>query len=145
MMKAKDYLMQVRFLNRKIRRLQQDIENLKLKSENTGSASMETELVKASKNLESFSKHVVDAVAKEQELRETIQKLDEKKQEVIDVIENVSNPDIYEVLYMHYIQEYKWIEISERLEFSYSWVHELNNKGLDEIQTIVDSSGLDRI
>lgn len=134
--------MQVRFLNRKIRRLQQDIDDLKLKSESTGSMSMSADRVQTSRNLEGFSRYVVDAVTKEQELKETILKLDEKKQEVIDVIEKVTNADVYEVLYMYYIQEFSWMQISDSLHFAYSWVHELKNRGLDEIQTIVDSQGL---
>ena len=78
---------------------------------------------------------------KKDELKDTILKLDEKKQEVIDVIEQVSNPDIYEVLYMYYIQEFNWTQISEQMHFAYSWIHELKCRGWEKVQQIIDNNG----
>lgn len=133
--------MQVRFLNRKIRRLQQDIEDLESKATGTGSHEMSADRVQTSRNLEGFSKYVLDAIVKKDELKDTILKLDEKKQEVIDVIEQVSNPDIYEVLYMYYIQEFNWTQISEQMHFAYSWIHELKCRGWEKVQQIIDNNG----
>ena len=133
--------MQVRFLNRKIRRLQQDVEDIESKATNTGSQVMDADRVQHSRNLEGFSKYVLDTIVKKDELEATILKLDEKKQEVIDVIEQVSNPDIYEVLYMYYIQEFNWTQISEQMHFAYSWIHELKCRGWKEVQRIIDNNG----
>lgn len=133
--------MQVRFLNRKIRRLQQDIEVLESKATGTDSHEMSADRVQTSRNLEGFSKYVLDAIVKKDELKDTILKLDEKKQEVIDVIEQVSNPDIYEVLYMYYIQEFNWTQISEQMHFAYSWIHELKCRGWKKVQQIIDNNG----
>lgn len=129
-MNINKYLMQIRLLNRKIRRLRADIEILR---ENCDSCAIELDPNKVQKS-RNFSNPIDYVIDKERELNDAIREVDNKRSEIIKMIELVENPKAYEILYMYYVQEYEMKTICEILDITYSWGYKLKNIGLDTIR-----------
>lgn len=108
----------------------------------TGSKAItyDEERVQTSRNLEGFAKYIPSIVTLEDEINQMVDELVDKKTEIIKVIEQVQNADVYDVLHMYYVQEMKWTEISRQKNFTYQWILELNHRGIAEVQIIIDSS-----
>lgn len=138
-MDAKEYLLQIRKLNKMIQNKMIELEQLKSM---TGSKAItyDEERVQTSRNLEGFAKYIPSIVTLENEINQMVDELVDKKTEIIKVIEQVQNADVYDVLHMYYVQEMKWTEISRQKNFTYQWILELNHRGIAEVQIIIDSS-----
>lgn len=95
--------------------------------------------VQSSGSQDKMGKLVCKMVDMQNEINADIDRFVDLKNEVIRVIEQVDNPHIYDVLYMFYVQEINWTEISKTLNFTYQWVHELKNRGFEQVQKILDS------
>ena len=121
-MNINKYLMQIRFLNRKIRRLRADIEILR---EHCDSCAIELDPNKVQKS-RNFSNPIDYVIDKERELNE--------RSEIIKMIELIDNAKAYEVVYMYYVQEYEMKTICEILDITYSWGYKLKNIGIDTIR-----------
>lgn len=138
-MDAEKYLLQIRKLNHMIQNKVTELEQLRSM---TGSKAItyDSEHVQTSRNLEGFAKYIPSIVTLDNEINQAVDEFVSKKNEIIKVIEQVQSPDIYDVLYMYYVQEMKWTEISIEKNFTYQWIHELKRKGIEEVQSIIDRS-----
>lgn len=129
-MNINKYLMQIRFLNRKIRRLRADIEILR---EHCDSCAIELDPNKVQKS-RNFSNPIDYVIDKERELNDAIREVDNKRSEIIKMIELIDNVKAYEVVYMYYVQEYEMKTICEILDITYSWGYKLKKIGIDTIR-----------
>lgn len=96
--------MQIRFLNRKIRRLRADIEILR---EHCDSCAIELDPNKVQKS-RNFSNPIDYVIDKERELNDAIREVDNKRSEIIKMI--------------------------EMIDITYSWGYKLKKIGIDTIR-----------
>ena len=62
-----------------------------------------------------------------------------KRNEIINTISELSNPDHNRLLYLRYVQLKIWEEIAVDMHFSYQWVSgALHSNALQELQKILD-------
>lgn len=136
-MQAEEYLMQVRMLNRKINNRISECERLRALAEGT-SVAMTGDRVQSSPKPDKMSSAICKLVDMQKEIDAEIDRFVDLKKEVISVIEQVDNPHVYDVLYMYYVQEINWTDISKQLNYTYVWIHELKNRGFEQVQQILN-------
>lgn len=127
-MTGKDYLSQIKMLNRKINNKISELENLKSMTTGTG-LKLNADKVQTSISQDKMGDLVCKIIDLQAEINDEIDNLIDLKQEIIRTIESINNPKIYDVLYMYYVEEKKWSEICDKTGFSQSWCAELKNKG----------------
>jgi len=140
-LKAEDYLLQVRMLNKKINNKKIELSQLRSMTTST-SAPITGERVQSSHAGDELGSMICKIVTMEQEIIEQIDRFVDLKQEIISVIEQCSEPDVYDVLHMYYIQELTWKQVSKKKRFTYQWIKELNRKGLEEVQTLLNNKNI---
>lgn len=138
-MRAYDYLFQIRKLNRNINNKIVELEQLKSLT-GIKAITYDDDKVQTSGDQEGFAPIVIKIVEMEKEINQMIDELVDKKAEIVSKIEQISDPNIYNILQQYFIQEKSWFQISEETGFSYQWVHELKNRGLAKIQETLDSN-----
>lgn len=83
-----------------------------------------------------------DSVARILDLRESfaadLKRYAEQLERVREVIGQVGNPLLVGVLYRRYILFQTWERVAVDMDVSYRWVFELNERGVSEVQAILD-------
>lgn len=138
-MKAEEYLLQVRMLNKKIQNKIIECEQLRSMAEGT-SVAITGDRVQSSGSQDKMGKTVCKMVDMQDELNAEIDKFVELKNQVIQTIQKVDDPDVYDVLHMYYVQELNWTIISKEKNFTYQWIHELKKRGITQVQEILDNT-----
>lgn len=134
-MKAKDYLEQIRILDRLINNKLQELEQLealatKVTSVNSG------DRVQASGSQDKMADTVIKILELKQEINADIDRLVDLKCEIIPLIDAVQDADLIDVLYKRYIQGKKWEEIALEMHYTFRWVLKLHGRALQKIDMI---------
>ena len=58
--------------------------------------------------------------------------------EIVEVIDAVDGADVQMVLEKKYIKGEKFAAIAEEMDFSERWIHELHDRGLRQVDRILD-------
>ena len=86
---------------------------------------------------------MADAVEKcvdmEREIDGYIDRMIDTKRDVIQTLEQLSNPTYYNVLHLHFIQLKNLMEIAEIYGKEYGWVTTTKGRALAEVQKILDA------
>lgn len=131
-MKAKEYLLQITFLDSKIEGNKEKVKHYKETAESR------TSNLTANKVQTSSSKQkMADAVCSYSDLEAIIKADEEKKQGIIDTI-SLLNPYESTVLYKRFVNNKTLWEISKEMSRSYSWVSKVNSKGMKHLQEILN-------
>lgn len=138
-MDAVDYLNQVKMCDTRIKNKMLEKEQWFTLATKT-TCPTEGERVQSSGNPDKMSDAVAKMIEIDKEIDRMIDSFVDLKQEVIRTIEQVDDPMLYDVLHMIYIQYIKPSEVAVYLNFTYQWTNELHNRGLEEVQTIIDKS-----
>lgn len=138
-MNAVEYLNQVKMCDTKIKNKMLEKEQWFTLATKT-TCSTEGERVQSSGNPDKMSDAVSKMIEVDKEIDKMIDSFVDLKQKVIKTIEQVDDPLLYDILHMIYIQYMKPSEVAGSLNFTYQWTNELHNRGLDEVQTIIDES-----
>jgi Ribonuclease G/E len=134
-MKSKDYLEQIRILDRLINNKLQELEQLealatKVTSVNSG------DRVQASGSQDKMADTVIKILELKQEINADIDRLVDLKCEIIPMIDAVQDADLIDVLYKRYIQGKKWEEIALEMHYTFRWVLKLHGRALQKIDMI---------
>ena len=100
-------------------------------------ASTEGERVQASGSQSRMADAITKYVDMEKEIDALIDKLCDKKQEIIRVIDQVENPTYYNLLHMKYIQFKDWHEIAQRYGKDYNWATTNHGRALKCVEEIL--------
>ena len=131
-MTAKEYLLQIIYLDSRIEANREKVQRLK------ESATGTTSNLSPDKVQTSTSKHKMeDAVISYADLEKAIQADEEKKQGIIDTI-SLLNPYESTVLYKRYVEEKSLWVISREVSRSYSWVTKVHSTGVKNIHKIIN-------
>ena len=141
-MEAKEYLQQIEVLDNRIKNLDDEIKNVRDEiitvrsswpdGQPHGSGTTSPvevavqELLDGLQGLETLQMHLRS-------------QLWSKRNEIINTISELSNPDHNRLLYLRYVQLKIWEEIAVDMHFSYQWVSSaLHSNALQELQIILD-------
>ena len=131
-MTAKEYLLQIIYLDSRIEANREKVKRLKESAEGT------TSNLSPNKVQTSTSKQkMADAVINYADLEKVIQADEEKKQGIIDTISLLS-PYESTVLYKRYVEDKSLWVIAREISRSYSLVTKLHSTGVKNIQKIIN-------
>ena len=101
-------------------------------------ANMDGERVQSSGARSKMADAVDKCVDMEAEIDALVDRLIEKKQEVIAVLEQMSNATEYNVLHKRFIQFKTLREIADEYNKDYDWVKTVNGRAIASVQRILD-------
>lgn len=136
-MEAKAYLEKVSKLDKLIANKLKEIEQWKSIAEGT-SISSNADRVQTSVSLHKMEDAVIRIVDLENETREMIDSYIAMKQDVISVIESLSDATLYDILHKRYIQGIPLTEVSIMLDLSWESTKRKHKKALRLVQEILN-------
>lgn len=103
-------------------------------------ANMEGERVQSSGSQTKMSDAVIKLVDAEAEIDSLVDKLIEKKKEVVQTIEKLDSATEYDVLHMIYIQYLSLQEVADKYRRDYGWATTTHGRALKNVQAIREKS-----
>lgn len=134
-MKAKDYLLQVRRINKLIELKQNEINKLNLYL-GVKAVNYEGERVQSSNTMDRTDL-ICKIVDFEIELKEYIKQLIDLKKEIMQTIDKLDDADLIKLLYLRYFDFKTWEEIAITMNYSYRWILKLHGISLQKIEKIL--------
>lgn len=137
-MNAKEYLSQTFTLYGLVRAKETRIQQLNDMRESVAGGLQTNARVQTNTKVDfigDFTANILDA---EEELRQDIAELFLKQQEIEKVIKEVKNPYSKLILFDRYVNLKNWENISADNHYSLKWVHVLHNRGLKEVELILN-------
>ncbi len=134
-MKAKEYLLQLQWMNTVINQKIREVNDLRAKSKNIGGTGCSKERVQTSPSGEAPFVKLVGRIADlEREINTEINAFIEEKHRIINRIQALRNSKHIEVLYKRYV-EFKRLEvIAVEMNFTYQYTRELHGHALQEFE-----------
>lgn len=135
-MKAKDFLLQVRKLDKMIENKLAEVQRWKDIANNT-SANVTGDRVQTSGNPFKISDAIGRYIDLEHEINRCIDELIDTKKDVISVIEQL-NATEYDLLHKVYIQDIPLYEVANIYDRTYNWATTTQGRALKNVQKIID-------
>lgn len=135
-MNAKDFLLQIRKLDRMIENKQIEVQQLKELAENT-SPSMSGERVQATGNPHKIADATGKYIDLEREILHRVDDLVNARCEVIAVIEQLNAVE-YDILHKIYVQNLTFYDVADYYDKTYSWATTVHGRALKQVQNILD-------
>ena len=139
-MDAREYLLQVKYMDRRIKNKLEEIEYWKDQAENPALAPFDAEKVQSTRNISKTADLICKYVDLQQELQQDIEELAAMRKRTIATLEQLPLNE-YDVLYKLYIQYeryYNMQAVADALEKSYSWVTAMHGRALKSLQKLID-------
>ncbi len=137
MMKAKDFLTQLKKLDKMIENKMIECAQWRYIAAGT-TAQMGGERVQSSGSQQKMADAIDRYVDIENEIDNFIDKLIDKKKDVISVIEHL-NATEYDILHKVYVQYFTLDEVADFYDKTYSWATTVHGRALRNVQKILDS------
>lgn len=135
-MKAKDFLCQIKKLDKLIENKIIEVRQLK-EIANNSTGSTEGERVKSTKNPQRIAEAIAKYVDLEREINEDIDKLIDSRRKILGVIEQL-NATEYDVLHKIYVQGITFQDVATTYDRSYGWATTVHGRALKHVQRILD-------
>lgn len=135
-MKAKDYLRQLKMLDRLIENKLAEKEQWKAMATST-TQQLTADRVQTSGNQQKMADAVCKIIEIEAEIDACIDSLVDTKRDVIKTLERL-NPTEYDLLHKVYVQFLTFEEVADKKGKSYSWVTTVHGRALKNVQRILD-------
>lgn len=135
-MNAKDFLRQIKKLDKMIENKLAEVQQWKDVANNT-TANLTGERVQSSGNPHKIADAIGRYIDLEREITQDIDKLIEIKKDVIGVIEQL-NATEYDVLHKVYVQGFTFDEVAIACKHTTSWATTVHGRALKHVQTILD-------
>lgn len=137
-MTAKEYLMQVRNLESKMKILKEEIDTLREMVVSTG-AIQQGERVLSSGTQDKMAETICKINEKECEWNDLMREFALARANVIINIQKLNNPEYEQILYKRYCQSKKWEEIALEMNYIYQWVCKLHGRALLELDKVLNN------
>jgi len=135
-MKAKEYLQQLQRLDTVINQKIRELNDLRLKSQSTGSIDYSKERVQTSPSGDaSFVKLIGRIVDLKAEINAEIDVFVEEKHKIINQIQGLKNPDYIALLFKRYVEFKKFEVIAIEMNFTYQYVLNMHGYALKDFET----------
>lgn len=138
-MNAKDFLRQIKKLDRLIENKLIEIQRWKDIANNT-TATLSGERVQSSGNPQKISDAICRYIDLEREINQDIDELVEAKKDVIGVIEQL-NATEYDIIHKIYVQYLTLEDVADAYDRTYSWATTIHGRALKHIQNILNKRG----
>jgi DNA-directed RNA polymerase specialized sigma24 family protein len=135
-LKAKDYLRQLKMLDRLIENKLAEKEQWKAMATST-TQQLSADRVQTSGNPQKMADAVCKIIEIEAEIDACIDNLVDTKRDVIKTLERL-NPTEYDLLHKVYVQFLTFEEVADKKGKSYSWVTTVHGRALKNVQRILD-------
>lgn len=135
-MKAKDYLKQIRKLDKLIENKLLEKEQWRAIATNA-TAQMNGERVQSSKNPGKMEDAIHRYLEIDSEINRYIDNLVDTKKEIINLIEKLSVAE-YDLLHKVYVQYHTLDEVADLYDRSHSWATTVHGRALQHVQEILD-------
>ena len=129
-MTAKEYLSQAAVLKRRIKQLEDRIEEIRSEVSSPKAIRYDKDMIQSSPTSDAFANYVI-RIEKEES------KLIKLKEQYLETYEDIRvrlisvNPDIYsDLLFMRYLEQKTLVQIAEELNYSYEWTCRLHGRAL---------------
>ena len=129
-MTAKEYLSQAAVLKRRIKQLEDRIEEIRSEVSSLKAIRYDKDMIQSSPTSDAFANYVI-RIEKEES------KLIKLKEQYLETYEDIRvrlisvNPDIYsDLLFMRYLEQKTLVQIAEELNYSYEWTCRLHGRAL---------------
>ena len=129
-MTAKEYLSQAAALKRRIKQVEDRIEEIRTELSSPKAIRYDKDMVQSSPTSDAFANYVI-------KLEKEESKLLKLKEQYIETFEEIRvrlisvNPDIYsDLLYMRYLEQKTLVQIADELNYSYEWTCRLHGRAL---------------
>lgn len=134
-MKAKEYLQQLQRLDTVINQKIKELDDLRLKSQSTGSVDYSKERVQTSPSGDApFVKPICRIIDLEAEINAEIDRFVDEKHRIINQIQGLKNSDYISLLFKRYV-EFKSLEkICVEMNFSYDYIKHLHGYALQDFE-----------
>lgn len=142
-MKAKEFLQQVKKLDKMIENKLIEVEQWKEIANNT-TANMTGDRVQTSGNPQKMADAIATYIGIQDEINRCIDELIDIKKGVISVIEQL-NATEYDILHKVYIQSIPLYDVAEMYDRTYSWVTTIHGRALKHVQIILDKQQAESI
>lgn len=140
-MNARQYLDQVRNLDTRINNKVSELTGLRSNLFSIrSSGDLSVDRVQQSHDHDQVAALIAKIIDEESEINSMIDLLVDKKKEIIKVIEQIDDTDIYDVIHKRYVQFMRWEKISDAKHMSDQWLFELHNRGLKIIQNYLNEN-----
>lgn len=135
-MRAKEFLSQIKKLDRMIVNKRIEIRQLK-ELANNSTGDMTGEKVQSSGNPQRIAEAIVKYVDLEREIFQDINKLMDARRDVIGVIEQLPTTE-YDILHKLYVQNITFQDVATSYDRTYSWATTIHGRALKHVQRILD-------
>ncbi len=138
-MNAKDFLRQIKKLDRLIENKLIEIQRWKDIANNT-TATLSGERVQSSGNPQKIADAICRYIDLEREINQDIDKLVDAKKDVISVIEQL-NATEYDIIHKIYVQHLTLEDVADAYDRTYSWATTIHGRALKHVQNILNKRG----
>ena len=138
-MNAKEFLLQIKKLDRLIENKLIEVRQLK-EIANNAVGNMAGEKVQSTKNPQRIAEAICQYVDLENEINADIDRLIDTRKNVIGVIEQL-NPTEYDILHKIYVQNITLQDVADKYDKTYSWVTTVHGRALKHVQDILNNRG----
>ena len=138
-MNAKDFLRQIKKLDRLIKNKLIEIQRWKDIANNT-TATLSGERVQSSGNPQKIADAICRYIDLEREINQDIDKLVDAKKDVIGVIEQL-NATEYDIIHKIYVQHLTLEDVADAYDRTYSWATTIHGRALKHVQNILNKRG----
>ena len=138
-MNAKDFLRQIKKLDRLIENKLIEIQRWKDIANNT-TATLSGERVQSSGNPQKIADAICRYIDLEREINQDIDELVEAKKDVIGVIEQL-NATEYDIIHKIYVQYLTLEDVADAYDRTYSWATTIHGRALKHVQNLLNKRG----
>ena len=129
-MTAKEYLSQAAVLKRRIKQVEDRIEEIRTELSSPKAIRYDKDMVQSSPTSDALANYVIRLEKEESKLLKLKEQYLETREEIRTRLINV-NPDIYsDLLYMRYLEQKTLVQIADELNYSYEWTCRLHGRAL---------------
>ena len=136
-MKAKEYLLQIRKIDRLVENKIAELEHWQAIATGTTTFS-DGDRVQSTGNKYKMEDAIIKCIEINNEINSEIERLVDTRKEVISTIEQLK-PSEYDVLHKIYVQNKDFQTIADAKKKSYSWVTSKHGRALASLQKILDA------
>lgn len=129
-MKAKEYLNEIRYLDKMIKNKLDEINNLKDQMTHISVTFTGEEQVQHDRNVHSLEKAIAKMIDLQDELTCDLAELQAKKAEAFHIIDSIEDKDMSRLLYLRYFKYETWEKIAVEMNFSIRQIYRLHGNAL---------------
>ena len=137
-MKAKAYLRKIKLLDEKIKIGIEELEQAKAMATKVTSV-MSGDVVSRTRNTDTMTDAVAKIVELQDKLNHDVDRFVDAKNEALQMLSKVENPNYYRLLHSRYVLYKKWEQIAYEMNYTYRGITKMHGKALLAFESVLES------